>query len=80
MTTHDVDYHQEKFGKKEVLSKTEEDINSNESTMKRDFTQKVLTETAKPFRPPGGALSLNIFKNIIFSWTWKNNTWNRKCE
>ena len=56
MTTHDVDYHQEKFGKKEVLSKTEEDINSNESTMKRDFTQKVLTETAKPFRPPGGAL------------------------
>ena len=56
MTTHDVDYHQEKFGKKEVLSKKEEDINSNESTMKRDFTQKVLTETAKPFRPPGGAL------------------------
>ena len=63
MTTHDVDYHQEKFGKKELLSKKEEHINSNESTMKRDFTQKVLTETAKPFRPPGGALSfLSVFK------------------
>ena len=66
MTTHDVDYHQEKFGKKEVLSKTEEDINSNESTMKRDFTQKVLTETAKPFRPPGGALSPLQFLNHYF--------------
>merc|ERR1712105_538567 len=60
MTTHDVDYHQEKFGKKEVLSKKEEDINSNESTMKRDFTQKVLTKTAKPFRPPVG-LGRTIF-------------------
>jgi hypothetical protein len=57
-TEHSVEFHDEKFGQislNQLKRKNErEDENSNESTMKRDFREKKLTQKAQPFRPTLG--------------------------
>ena len=53
-TEHSYEFHDEKFGQislNQLKRRDHPDENSNESTMKRDFKEKTLTQKAQPFRP-----------------------------